>query len=476
MQRVERRPTSLFTMARRLKPHRVVVFVITVCAAWPSSAETGSILRGPYLQMQGPDRVQVRWRTDPSVREGTVRYGTGVDERGQSVQARRLAGSTVNWGASLEGLHPNSKYYYSVHVKERILVGGDKWHFFYTAPPPGARQPIRFWVLGDAGINGYGRHHRLFGLQDRAADGFREYNDARRIDGILLLGDNAYPSGTDQQYQLGIFEPYRKELHSVPIWPCIGNHDTDHCYFQIFSMPIRGQIGGVASGSSEYYSFDYANVHFVVLSTWRTKFGSAGDPQIKWLRKDLESNRQDWTVVAFHHPPYCDGKYRSEDVGWAGSVRRSIVPVMEKHGVDLVLCGHDHTYQRSYLIDGHYGPSAGFNPTVHLKDQGNGSERPFRKTHGPHQGTVYVVSGTAGAPVPLKNVIRRFAHPAMIELAGGQGAGRGIGRLGTFLLEIDGLTLSGTQISEGGKSLDHFTIEKTRRGLQSGAPGEPQPQ
>src|SRR5262249_11558810 len=147
-------------------------------------------------------------------------------------------------------------------------------------------------------------------------------------------------------------------------------------------------------------------------------------------------------------------------------VRARIMPVLEAHGADLLLVGHDHTYQRSYLLDGHHGMSSTFDPTRHVKAEGDGTSTPWVKGHGPHSGLVTVVSGTAGAEQVYDPAHahpgNQLDHPAMIRFEHGDQAGRGLRQLGTFLLEVDGLTLAGSQVDDRGRVVDRFTLHKRR--------------
>ena len=85
-------------------------------------------------------------------------------------------------------------------------------------------------------------------------------------------------------------------------------------------------------------------------------------------------------VAINHFPPYCAGKYESETNEYLGDVRRKVLPVLEAHGVDVLVTGHDHTYQRSYLINGHYGTRDTFDPSRHLKAEGDGTVEPLVKS------------------------------------------------------------------------------------------------
>src|SRR5438552_15844252 len=93
-----------------------------------------------------------------------------------------------------------------------------------------------------------------------------------------MLGDNAYDSGQDSEYQAAVFDVYPMVLKNTFLWPTIGNHDsafsytaTNFPYLNIFSLPINGEAGGVPSGTEKYYSFDYGKVHFICLDLMTSK-------------------------------------------------------------------------------------------------------------------------------------------------------------------------------------------------------------
>ncbi len=426
---------------------------------------TGELRRGPYLQAVGPDRVVVRWRTDGGARDGRLRYGDALDALDHVVPAQLVEtgfAGTEDWSAVVEGLQPGRSYYYAIEAATAVLAGADEFHSFRTAPVPGQPSPSRFWVLGDCGTNRVGTGNP--GKSISARNGFRRFDRGRPpIDGIFLLGDNAYGHGTDAEYQTAVFSVYRDELRRIPVWPCIGNHELTDDYFGIFTVPEHGEAGGVPSGCSNYYSFDHANIHFTVLDLWKAEWKEASSPQRRWLERDLAEAKGDWRIVAEHFPPYCDGKYESDTNGFLVEVREQLLPVLEAHGVDLLLNGHDHTYQRSYLLDGHHGPRSTFDPARHRKHKSDGRTSPIVKGRGPHSGLVVVVTGTAGAEQPADPSNphdNRLGHPVMVELPEGDQDRRGVRRLGTFLLEIDGLTLVGTQVDHHGGVVDRFTILK----------------
>ena len=90
-----------------------------------------------------------------------------------------------------------------------------------------------------------------------------------------------------------------------------------------------------------YYSFDWGNVHFVGLDTELT-----GPEQAAWLDADLAATDKPWKIVFGHKPPYSSGEHGSD-----GAFRNHFVPLIEKHGVQLVLNGHEHDYERTRPIE-----------------------------------------------------------------------------------------------------------------------------
>ncbi len=83
---------------------------------------------------------------------------------------------------------------------------------------------------------------------------------------------------------------------------------------------------------------------------------------LTWLELDLASTSQDWIIANWHHPPYSKGSHDSDVDSEQVAMRENALPVLESHGVDLVLTGHSHAYERSMLIDGHNGLSDTFGP------------------------------------------------------------------------------------------------------------------
>ena len=236
-------------------------------------------------------------------------------------------------------------------------------------------------MLGDAGTANNN--------QRAVRDAFYNYaaTNGRLADLWLMLGDNAYNNGTDTEHQAAVFDMYPTTLRNHFLWPVLGNHEvnagspggtagnfnTHFPYLDIFNTPRNGEAGGVPSGSPKYYSADYGNIHLVGLDSMTSSHDTNG-VMAEWLKNDLAANTQTWTIVYFHHPPYTKGSHNSDTEQDLVRMRQNFNPIFEANNVDLVLAGHSHCYERSYLLSGHYGLSTTFNiNTMTAGGDSNGS-------------------------------------------------------------------------------------------------------
>lgn len=426
---------------QRLTSALIALFVSTAPLS-PLAAQT--VVRGPYLQIGTSTGVTIRWRTDTAT-ASTVYYGsspTALTQRSGSQSPKK-----TEHEITLTGLSPKSRYYYSVEGTANPVKA-----YSFTTYPADEKTPLRAWVLGDPGISGKLEKGEDPG-QAAVRDSFLKAVPADSLDLMLLLGDNTYPSGADIEYQRGVFDFYKSTIRSLVMWPTQGNHDnTDKAYYPVFTLPERGEAGGIASGTERYYSFDFSNTHFIVLNS-EIDDAPFRTGMLEWLKRDLAANKRTWTVVTWHHPPYSKGTHDSDDVVKEGTkmmwMRENVNPIIEQAGVDLVLTGHSHNYERTALINGFYGVASSFGPQ-HIKQAGLGNPREgvaYRKQRGkPHSGTVYVVAGNAGfvEECPLD-------HPAMVESHY---------RLGSLLLEANDSTLSVSLYGITGQVEDYFAITK----------------
>ncbi len=407
-----------------------------------------NVTRGPYLQIGTPHSIIVKWRTDIFT-DSQVKIGNSPGNLDMTFDNLL---STTEHEVLVDGLAPDTEYYYSIGSSESMLAGNDSSYFFLTSPQTGTDKPTRIWVLGDSGTK-----------DDSARavrDAYYNFTGERHTDLWLMLGDNAYDNGTDGEYQKAVFENmYENMLRKSVLWPTLGNHDDNtsstpgpNPYFDIFTLPTNGEAGGVASAAEAYYSFDYGNIHFVVLNSTTSSFGNANSAMRTWLEEDVLLNDKLWTIAFWHHPPYSKGSHDSDAEGLSIMMRENALPILESAGVDLVLTGHSHSYERSYLINGHYGKSNTFAESMKI-DAGDGRpngdgiyEKDVAESMA-NKGTVYIVSGSSG----VARVQGNLDHPAMVT---------SFSQLGSLVLDIDRNLLQAKFIDDKGNIDEYFTIKK----------------
>ena len=443
------------------------LFVLFVQAQRPTGPSHAVLLRGPYLQAATSTSIVVRWRTDVLTR-GVVQWGKPLGQPDRSAQDSVLV---TEHKILLTGLEPDTKYYYSIGAYKDSLQSGPG-DYFVTLPKPGTEALYRIAAVGDCGNNSVN--------QRSVRDALVQYMGSNYLNAWILLGDNAYYTGRDAEFQSNFFNIYKDNfLPRYPLYPSPGNHDyydgdsteekVQHthqvAYYQNFTMPVDGEAGGVASHNPAFYSFDLGNIHFISLDSYGIEqdqyrmYDTLG-PQAEWVKKDLEANaHKGWVIAYWHHPPYTMGSHNSDHEDELVHIRENFIRILERYGVDLIICGHSHDYERSKLIKGHYGletswdstafvvnPSSGFydgtpNSCPYLKDSSSG-----------YAGTVYIVSGSAGQLGGQQTSWPHDALPYADVTHGGAG-----------MLEIQGDRLDWKWICTDGQIRDHFTMLKNTR-------------
>jgi acid phosphatase type 7 len=403
------------------------------------------VTRSPYLQSATTSGITIRWRTSPAT-DSRVRYGTDpADLSGSAADA----GVTTEHVVTITGLGPDSKYYYTVESSAGPLMA-DSTLWFRTLPLAGTDKPTRVWVLSDEGYGG--------AAAASVRNAYTNYTGARGTEVVLTLGDNEQHNGTDAQYQTYFFDVWSGQLRNLTFWTSLGNHEVltastpgPYPYFDIFSPPTDGRSGGQPSGTKSYYSFDFGLVHFVCLDSVNSSRAING-AMANWLRQDLGATTQPWRIAYWHHPPYSFGTHNSDSDANMQEMRQNIVPILEAAGVDLVLNGHTHVYERSYLINGHYASSSTFVPSMKL-DGGDGRTNgtgPYLKPAGQTAGAVYVVMAVSSQAQDLMAT----DYPAMATNY------RSYKTLGCALFDVSGPRLDFKFLGTNGAVLDYFTLLK----------------
>ena len=461
--------------------------------------------------------------------------------------------------AQLTGLAPDQQYFYSVggHIDagQHFNTAPNS-----NKPPRDGNTHILIVGDSGTITDGVDEQHPQGehpGEAQDVLDGYYAYNAANGgedVDLFLALGDNAYEAGTDAEWQASFFELYTDILRSSNAITTIGNHEmgvgvlllpgsilcailgippsfcpwgptelvplplaggsnssdpasydgdgdlvpdgTGIPYLDIFSQPSRGESGGVPSGTEQYYSVDYGNVHVVSLDTQLSaRDETERSTMMNWLKSDLSYNTRDWTIVIFHHPPYTKGtNHDSDDADGSlvdqpeADIRTEFTPIFEEYGVDVVYSGHSHSYERSYYLNGHTGTSDTFSAGQHAELVDGDPAHPASGRTGeeyqqqsPTSGglddrVVYTVAGSSGKADSggdslgitddaewlrhAAHIEQPFSDTKCFEPAGCRPGLRGLGAKGSVVIDANENSLRARFVDVNGDVLDEFTINR----------------
>ena len=319
----------------------------------PPPAPSVTVVRQPYLQSVTSTSAIVAWTTRESGLATVRVLRTGSPTRTISATSQLFTTTTTGLStdyyqhiARITGLTPATSYEYD------ILVGGidaNPGTDSLKTAPGSASSTVRFVALGDSGVGSTAQQQ----VNNRLK--------AETFDFALHGGDLAYGvssgtgPGTYRTLEDWFFNIYKDWLRSKPMFPSIGNHDSNASnnngrhYLDAFVLPENGGDGAFPDHAERYYSFDYGPVHVVVLDTELAfQDASRRTAQLAWLNADLDATSRPWKVALFHRSPYSAGGEHGSDL----AVRGAFGPIFEDHGVQLVLSAHEHDYERTKSING----------------------------------------------------------------------------------------------------------------------------
>ena len=493
-----------------------------------------------FLQQVSSTSAIIKWRGDANA----VCVGDDMDNLATKVDATETSGNHKE--ALVTGLMPDQTYYYSVGG---AMTAPDGQSFRTSPekgqlPSDGN---TRIWIVGDSGSS-TDEDSSHAGEAAQVRDGMRKFvanNGGEAVDMFLMLGDNAYLNGSDANYQQGVFDLYTDEIKKLAMWSAIGNHEMgtfnfDYCqlrdinnepieqireacaaddntgevffknpgvstssdpnsyldsaddttpstmpYLDIYSFPTAAEVGGVASGTEQYFSFDQGNVHVVSLDSQLTaRDETQRETMRQWLIDDLSANTLDWTIVLIHHPPYSKGaNHDSDDTEnnlvdrpiW--DIRNEFVPVFDHYGVDLVYSGHAHSYERSHYLHNHTGTSDTYSASTHAElisdasraATGRGAESYAQlspTSGGIDNRVVYTVNGSSGKANSGGGTITTeeewLRHPAHVMQPADTATPKkhGLGLLGSVVIDATDKKLTANFVDVNGVSLDTFSITR----------------
>ncbi len=192
--------------------------------------------------------------------------------------------------------------------------------------PPAVKLPlkagsVRFAVIGD---NGTGEQPEF-----EVAGQMARFLKVVKYDFVVMDGDNIYGGHKASDFQQKFEQPYQPLLDAgVKFYASLGNHDDPDIErnYKLYNM-----------GGQRYYSFQKGDVDFFALDS------NYMDPQqLAWIESKLKGSTAKWKICFFHHPMFTAATYHGPDL----DLRKQLMPLFTKYGVNLVLSGHEHVYER----------------------------------------------------------------------------------------------------------------------------------
>ncbi len=408
---------------------RLPVIVLLALVSLTSLGQ--EILVRPYLQpgnspTLAKEQKVVVWQTDSVPGTFKVEFVQGATLDGAEkiglakvtfVQLNLLGNTSHLYRAALTGLNLDAEYTYRVSLGDKAISTAT----FSTR----TKKPVtRFAVFGDCGT----------ASPQQAAIAYQVYQQKPQF--VLLTGDQVYNNGLEREYRARFFPAYTAPeaspekgaplMQTIPFYLMVGNHDVygsdlqkfpdglAFFYYTDFPMnapvtPLTVEVTGPPERVKAFkkatdgrfprlanYSFDVGNVHITCLDA-NSYVNPVDFSLIEWLKKDISSSKAEWKIVSWHHPGFSSSKAHYDY-----QQMRLLSPILEELGVDMVLNGHVHNYQRSlplkfvpkmnetrdrYVIT----PEGRVDGKFTLDDQFDGVTNTMPK------GIIYIVTGAGGA-------------------------------------------------------------------------------
>jgi hypothetical protein len=342
---------------------------------WQQAAKADTVTAEQVHLTFGEDparEVVVSWVTPTSVSNPAVLVGTPHGGFGHKIAAETRTYTDSNNGvetfaqhARIEGLHPDTDYVYQI-----VSDGEEQLSSAFRTAPQG-RVPFRFTSVGDIACGDTAFKKASLNAAATAAS-IERFNPVVH----LVNGDLSY-ANSNLMSQPQVWEEYfdNTQLSAAnrPWMPTLGNHENEPgngpqgylSYQTRFALPKNNS--GEFEGN--WYSFQVGSVLFVMLdnndvcyqidtgtylSTGDNQIltGYSGGAQLRWLEKTLREASTDtsidWIVAVMHQPAMSTSNADGSDLG----IRQNWMPLFYQYGVDFVLAGHDHDYERSYAVRG----------------------------------------------------------------------------------------------------------------------------
>ncbi len=266
--------------------------------------------------------ITIVWHTPSAINSAQVEYGPSTDY-GYVALGTTFASSGSGYlhQVNLEGLQTSTTYHYAVSADD----GSWSRDYLFTTAPAGTGD-FSFIATGDMG-----RTNSSIIMSNTMTGNVPAFT--------VGAGDYWYSGGAEARTDewFNISQPLFSE---ATFMPSRGNHEVDKApndYFTRFALPQP----------ETYYSFQYGGAHFLIIDT--NQDFSTGSPQRSFIESDLQTAASDpsvkWTFAVFHHPPFA-----SSSTFQNLTVRQELSPLFDRWGVDMVVTGHAHFYERTFPV------------------------------------------------------------------------------------------------------------------------------
>lgn len=312
----------------------VAAFAGAGLGVWHDYQHEPRLVIGPMVQAVEDDSLTLLWSIHPNrPTHVSVREVDGLESRFHTLEQpnAEMAGLPA-YSLRLDGLKPHAQYAYTISCDR---PDGRRRQFVYseTTTAPQRDDPFRIVAFGDSGTGSF--------AQRQLGKLMWKY----RPDIAIHTGDVVYNRGEAADYPLKFFSPYAPMLERIPFYATAGNHDVRteaaRPMLETFIFPENGPSDVMPE---RHYWFDFGNVRFICIDA-NEHHPFYEDVIAPWLEDVLADAGSRWTMVFFHDPIYTTGRYTP-----AVKIRDPLVPLFDKYGVDLVLCGHNHMYERTYPL------------------------------------------------------------------------------------------------------------------------------
>ncbi|MNW34922.1 Endo-1,4-beta-xylanase A precursor [compost metagenome] len=393
---------------------------------------------------QDPKTTQtITWKTTNDISDGVVQFAKQVEEGTFPGESRSIAAVTKPFHAdmmhtvTLTELEPGTTYVYRVG-------NGTQWSDIFTFTTESeATAPFSFFVFGDS-QSGRQEESDYAKWGETVNTAYQTHPDAKFF---MNLGDLVELDSSYAHWHKW-FEGAEGVIEKIPQMSATGNHEyyagynanqlADN-YIAQFNLPQNGpdRLKGTV------YSFDYGDVHFVVLNSQQAEanvnlpnpMGDILQEQKEWLENDLKSTEKKWKVVLYHKASYYSRASRDKD---AEPIKQAFQSVFDKYKVDVVFSAHDHTVTRSYPINNN------------------------NFVNSPAEGTVYYLVGRTGNKNysdPIRQVWNAYYLNDTEDT-------------NYVHINVDGDQLTISMQEKNGKLLDQYSIDKAKG---TGTPAEELP-